>query len=165
MNDFKKCCTCGSMLPITEFRSKWRCIMCNQLRRYRNEFMKWCHRCKIWYERCSIKHQHTNVFAKSIFDFKGAKVQKEKYFRIIHEFVNDVHHNHLRSSRGCSKPSPTDKCIICSHNITLMTLNNLLSESDVGVVKSAGILTPASLLINVNYFKQERIRQFYFYGM
>jgi hypothetical protein len=138
--------------------------MCNRLRCYRNDYMRWCHRCKIWYERCSIKHQHTNVFAKSIFDFKGAKAQKENYFKITHTFVNEIHHNHLRSSRGSSKQIPTDRCLVCSHNLSRITLADLLPESEVDVVKNAGILTPDSLLININYFKNERLRQFYSYG-
>lgn len=164
MNYYKKCCTCGSILPITQFHRKWRCIMCSRLRGYRNEFMRWCHRCKIWYERCNIKHQHTNTFAKSIFDFKGAHYQKDNYFRIVHTFVNEVHHNHLRSSRGYPNNSSNSRCIICSHNLTLITFSDLLPESEINVIKNAGILTPASLLINIEYFKYERIRQFYSHG-
>lgn len=164
MNDFKRCITCGSILPVTHFRNRAMCIICHKLRRYRNEFVRWCHRCKIWYDKCNINHQHTNTFAKSIFDFRGAADQKDKYFRIAYKFVNDVHHNHLRNSRGSSDKSPNDRCIICSHNLNWITLSDLLPESEIDAVRNAGILTPAALLINTNYFKQERIRQLYSHG-
>ena len=127
--------------------------------------MRWCHRCKIWYEKCDIGHQHTNHFAKSIFDFKGAAERKMNYCKIICEHVNDIHHNHLRRSYENSNTDGIKPCLVCSPNISQLCFNDLLAEHEIKNIKNAGILTVESLLININYFKHERVRQLYFYGI
>ena len=108
----------------------------------------------MWYEKSTQKHQHINRFSKS---------KKQHYFDIMHKFINDVHHNHLRNS--LSSININDGCLVCSLNLDNINFNSLLPESEIENIKNMGINNPKTLLINVNYFKFERIRQLYFYGL
>lgn len=108
----------------------------------------------MWYEKSTQKHQHVNRFSKS---------KKEYYFNVMYRFINDVHHNHLRNS--VSSININNSCFVCSLNFDNINFNSLLPDSEIENIKNIGINNPKTLLINVNYFKFERIRQLYFCGL
>jgi len=157
MNKYIKCHDCGHRLPYLHYmidvhssRRMKVCNICEKIDQYKRHLNKWCSTCKVYIENERYAgHVHSNLFARSKFDFRTRKKVMQQYFDEIKRRINSGAVESLK------------KAVTIAY-LERVSLNELLPESDVKDLQHSNITNVKSLLLNIDYFKKETFRETYY---
>jgi transcription initiation factor TFIIIB Brf1 subunit/transcription initiation factor TFIIB len=123
------------------------CNICEKMNQYKRYQNKWCSTCKVYIENERFdEHIHSNLFARSKFDFRTSKRVKQQYFDEIKRRIDGGAASYLK------------KAVTVAY-LDRVLLTDLLPESDVKDLKHSNITNVKSLLLNIDYFKKETFRE------
>lgn len=154
MNRYIRCRDCGHNLPYLHYmidvhssRRMKICNICEKMKQYKDYHNKWCSTCKIYIEKSKFDvHVHSNLFARSKFDFKTRKLVVKQYFDEIKRRIEGGAIDYLK------------KAVTLAY-LDRVSLNDLLPENDVKDLQHSNITSVKSLLLNIDYFKKETFRE------